>query len=667
MYLISKLFKQNKNFIMVVSLYLRNFKIYQGINFIPLSTGSYFSSVIGENGVGKSSVLEALDFVLNKKDHRDWPINNEAKSIGALTGTNIPFISTFFLIKKDDLRKSTDEEKKFYKISERLSDYFWETTYKTKAKGFDEFYEHRKLIELTVSKDDYFFVLIGKRLNDKGIYFSSFHTHIDFYKEKDAKYEEDVLQEYFKGYYDYIISHYNYLHIPVETDVNTYTKLERSEMQKLMDKDIRSEIEKVITGDTVKKLNKDLDKFVSDIENTLGTYKYKGFYKDSLKMPDLVSKIFEAYFSIKILHRKGQDSKLVPVYNLSSGEKRKALIDVAYSFLIRNDNREKKIIIAIDEPDASLHISACYQQFERLMELSSQEHQVLISTHWYGYLPIVSRGSATSIQKDIANEINITYFDLYNYREQITQTRKTTRGSLPYDINLKSYNDLVQSIVFSLMQETPYNWIICEGLSEKIYFEDIFDKEISQKNLRILPMGGFKEVKKVYSYLISPINDPDYTVNGKVCCIVDTDIESFNVDNTSSNKNLSFERLLNSDSNGSTLVEVNSNVRSPTTEIEDCLDPLIYIDTLLSFAPHNPELNKIFEENDIVSEAKNSSEALDLKKSDIKLIKDFFDGNNGYNKILFARKYVELRRSEKFASLPDLRWISELKKRFKSR
>ena len=55
---------------MIVSLYLRHFKIYKGFNFIPLSIGQQFSSIIGENGVGKSSVLEALDFALNKRDTR---------------------------------------------------------------------------------------------------------------------------------------------------------------------------------------------------------------------------------------------------------------------------------------------------------------------------------------------------------------------------------------------------------------------------------------------------------------------------------------------------------------------------------------------------------------------------------------------------------------------
>ncbi|HEK1347596.1 AAA family ATPase [Pseudomonas aeruginosa] len=46
---------------MIFALLLRNFKTYQGINYIALSNGSSFSALVGENGAGKSSVLEALN------------------------------------------------------------------------------------------------------------------------------------------------------------------------------------------------------------------------------------------------------------------------------------------------------------------------------------------------------------------------------------------------------------------------------------------------------------------------------------------------------------------------------------------------------------------------------------------------------------------------------
>ena len=128
---------------MIISLFLRHFKIYKGITYIPISEGCGFSSLIGENGVGKSSILEALDFSINKKNNTDWPVNNEAKSDGGLSGTNIPFISPVFLIKKDFLKNTKKDDLENYEKALKLSNFLWETKIKTKSSSLEEFYRHR--------------------------------------------------------------------------------------------------------------------------------------------------------------------------------------------------------------------------------------------------------------------------------------------------------------------------------------------------------------------------------------------------------------------------------------------------------------------------------------------------------------------------------------------
>lgn len=648
---------------MITSLFLRHFKIYKGIRFIPISEGAGFSSFIGENGVGKSSVLEALDYALNKRSNSDWPINNEAKYEGGLGGANIPFIAPIFLIKKDKLKKNKKDEIENFEKAEKLSNFLWSTKIKTKSKSLEEFYTHREELKKIYNKDDYFIILVGKKYNEVGVYFGSYHNYLDFINENIAiQHTEEELQHYFKGFYEYITSHYSYLYIPVETDVHTYTKLETQEMQKLMDKNIQSEIEKAIKPSTLKQINKDLDAFVLDVENVLEIYQYKGHFKNSLTMPDLVSKIIEAYFSIKVLNKKASTgSKRIPVSELSSGEKRKALIDVAYSFLVNNNDRESNIILAIDEPEASLHITACYGQFEKLIGLSNHNHQIIVSTHWYGYLPIVINGSATSIMKSDKNETTFKFFNLYNYRETITQNRKKTKGPLPVDYNIKSYNDLVQSILFSVIQDNPYNWIICEGLSEKIYFEEIFKNEIKTKNLRLLPLGSFKEVRKLYLNLLSPVKDPDYTIKGKIICIIDTDSERVEVKHEK-NKNLLFLRLLNDNKTKSTkLIDVDSSMTNPPTAIEDCLNPFLYYQSLIEFSSEYPDLNKLLGVNVFNDKALNSNFSFDLRQSEKDVIKSFFADKDGFNKIRFARKYVELLKVPFFANLEQLTWIDTIK------
>lgn len=649
---------------MITSIFLRHFKIYKGITFIPISEGVGFSSLIGENGVGKSSVLEAIDCVLNQKNN-NWPINNEAKNEG-VGGDNFPYIAPIFLIKKDQLRNSKILDQEQFKKAQKLSDFIWDNNLKAPTKSSSAFNAHKNELKKSYGKNDYFILIVGKKHNDNSIYLGGYQNYIDFIGEKPSiKPSEQEIQKYFKGFYDYIISHYSYLYIPVETDVFTYTKLETVEMQKLMDKNIQDEIIKAIKPGTLKQINKDLSFFVKDVESILEEYEYKGHYKNSLTMPDLVSKIIEAYFSIKVLNKKtNSGKKIIPVSELSSGEKRKALIDVAYSFLFKNQNSNTNIILAIDEPEASLHISACYDQFEKLFGLSKNGHQIIVSTHWYGFLPIVLNGSATSIRKDNTNETTVDFLNLYNYRETITQAKKKIKGQLPIDYNIKSYNDLVQSILFSILKEKPYNWLVCEGLSEKIYFEIYFKDQIEDNKLRILPLGSFKEVRKLYNNLLSPIKDPDYKINGKVICLIDTDSERVEVDYENNNKNLFFFRLWNNKKNNleTELIDVNKNSMNPPTEIEDCLSPYIYKQALIEFTEEYPTIKNLIDNCTVQNNATNSYSTFDLRDSEKDDIKAFFDDNEGYNKIRFAEKYIEILQKPLFQNEPEMEWILKIKK-----
>lgn len=548
-----------------------------------------------------------------------------------------------------------------------LSDFLWRTTIKAKGKFYEDFYKHREELLRVYNPDEYFLLLAGKKYNDVGTFFGSFHNHLTFINNKPHEsYEDSELQTFFKGFYEYLTSHYSYIHIPVETDVQTYTKLETQDMQKLMDKNIQKEIEKAIKLTTIKQINKDLDRFVKEIESVLEIYHYKGHYKNSLTMPDLVSKIIEAYFSIKVLNKKvDNQTRSIPVTELSSGEKRKALIDVAYSFLKNNNDRENNIILAIDEPEASLHISNCYEQFEKLLKISRENHQIIVSTHWYGFLPTISNGSATAINKNSKNEISFKFLNLYNYRENILHARRQHKGPLPIDYNIKSYNDLVQSIILSVMQDKPYYWIICEGQSEKIYFELYFRNEIENKNLRLLPVGGFKEVKKLYSYLITPIRDPDYKIKGKVYCLIDTDNERVEIDEYIKDKNLFFERLiLRADK--SLLVEVNDVLMNPPTEIEDCLDPIIFYHTLQEFTINYDSLHQLFTNKKLEEDSLYSADFFDLTKKEKEIIKNFFDDKEGYNKILFSKKYTELASKSFFKNRSALVWVDEIKNKLYS-
>jgi hypothetical protein len=170
---------------------------------------------------------------------------------------------------------------------------------------------------------------------------------------------------YFKGLLDAIM--YQYIYIPSDIDVQNYTKLENDDLQKLMHKDVQSEIKQLITQENLNHINESLQTFINGISGKLIDYKYqlKSDEKIKLSMTDLISKIIEAYFSTSVLKKNVSDN-YIPVNQLSSGEKRKALVDLAFAFLNEEEKHEKSIILAIDEPEVSLHISACFEQFEKL-------------------------------------------------------------------------------------------------------------------------------------------------------------------------------------------------------------------------------------------------------------------------------------------------------------
>lgn len=86
---------------MIVGLFLRNYRCYRATNFIPVTNGPFFSIYIGPNGIGKSSIFDALDKYFNGGD---WSVNAQAKRDGGLgSDDKTPFICPIFLLSKDSV------------------------------------------------------------------------------------------------------------------------------------------------------------------------------------------------------------------------------------------------------------------------------------------------------------------------------------------------------------------------------------------------------------------------------------------------------------------------------------------------------------------------------------------------------------------------------------
>ena len=96
---------------MIAGLLLRHYKNYANLHFVPICdrAGHMYSIFVGNNGVGKSAVLEAIDVVLN---NRYWNVTTGMKKTEA-------YICLIYLIEKGKISGEVADKIKI------VSDWFW--------------------------------------------------------------------------------------------------------------------------------------------------------------------------------------------------------------------------------------------------------------------------------------------------------------------------------------------------------------------------------------------------------------------------------------------------------------------------------------------------------------------------------------------------------------
>lgn len=638
---------------MIIGTIVRNIKTYSGINYIPLTYGQSFCGLVGNNGIGKSSTLEALDCFFNG---RQWNYNVIVKKSGF--STTRPYIVPLFMLKPDDISAENLE------LARKLSDYVWNLEesdiLSQNREHFKLFNEQRNILKREYNNENTLLLPIGithDNIVNLGFFNSKKLGELlieDFDKSQQVIDDEQLKQ--FEPLLHELKNLVEYIYIPKDIDPDNFAQLETKEIQSLMGETLTEIVEKCVPQSKIQEINQNLNSFINNLSSVLEEYSFRtsGERQVNLRKHDVYKLIVEAYFKIRKLHKK-ESAHWLEISALSSGEKQKAIIELAYHFLKSYRTDTKKIVLAIDEPESSLHMSACYDQFNKLFEVSLLCKQLLFTTHWYGFIPTVEDGCVNVISKSEKGHL----FDLVSvtsYREEVKQAIRTSKGKLPYDIRLKSINDFTQSVVTSILTDEPYNWLICEGSSEKIYFEKYFEDIKKDKKLRIIPVGGASEIKRIYNNLQVAYEDFKKEIQGKVILISDTDSELVQYPTRDDLKNLLCYRIVNVERDRKTvLVKIDSNLVSPRTEIEDSLNGKLFFETLLEFSALFPELENVIKDIDNPSEEA-SYFALDLSLSKQKILENFFNADN--NKFDFANKYVS-KLTDAYL-IPD--WIDNLKK-----
>lgn len=607
---------------MIFSVILRYYKSYTGNSYIPISNSESFSALIGENGVGKTTVLEAMDSFFNG---REWPLNHSVRDKGIKRRE--PGVCVVFLIEKDKLKVGYPFEE-----MNAVSELLWECSSSdfgnNKSPAIQSFIQHRDSVKkgYGINKHDYYLIPCGlKKVNDKKKEFelsvSVFESMPELkaiFPKKDRElevesnqggstfeYDKEEHKKFLKKLKDQLVKRYSYVYIPAEVDYDDYTKIEKETVQAIMGQKIESVVKKSVKEEDIKKINKDLDVFLEQFDFAEIGYEYKKptLRQERFNVSHLTRGVIDVYFGSKVLN-KIDGSYMTPISDLSSGEKRKSLIDIIKIFASQGfRNVSSELVLAIDEPEMSLHASACFSQFNKIQEIALTGVQTVISTHWYGFSPVISKGAAVYLS-DNGSHTESNLLDLRCFRDEIKALKRASKGRLPVEIQLKSINDLVQSVMSSISTD-EYKWIFCEGVSDKVYIESflgIYNPDVLDQ-VFILPMGGAPNVKRLYSYLYMAINENSDSISGRVLLLLDTDKQFEMISLHGRLKKLDFLRLQNDSATGTTKLRgVDDNKYNPPTVIEDVLDPLLFRDIIVEyckdeeFSLNNPEIS-----NDLLS------------------------------------------------------------------
>ncbi|UYO06432.1 AAA family ATPase [Paenibacillus sp. PSB04] len=565
---------------MIQGVFINGFKSYAQTAYIQISRNDRykFTAIVGKNGTGKSAILEALNFYFKQGS---WNINRGSKNKEDL------FISPVFLIEKSSLERwleNSDFKTKADDIKsslERVSNFLWEDANATFKGATRRAYIKEFFLKVEKMKDKYsethYLLVIGKSADAKSI--SKPISNID-------KYLGTITLDQINNV---IESYYNYIYIPVEQQANSTLRIENMQMQKIMNQNVIVTIEQLLkekmnvddkNQSLIEHINGQLNRFIEDINKVIKTvnpeYEFKAVRnkKQNLTPSDIVDNILEGYFSRRTLKSSQKE-----IEELSSGEQRRALIDIIYAFLrnrgIEEEYKGRNVILAIDEPEISQDLIHCFEQFERLEKLSNvYGNQVLVSTHWYGVLPVIENGTLLHLSETEESDYDgkFSVFDFYNYLD--------SQAYFPDEIQLKSIYDLAISLSAYIRKESSKHLILCEGGTDKRYLETLIDTQ----KVRILPVGGFNNVRNIYNLLVMPLKiDKRANSVRRVLCLTDTDPSLS--DNSDIGKDpcgkIQLKRLqINHENSRVDLMSLdnfNPSAAYTVTRIEDVLNPKIYI------------------------------------------------------------------------------------------
>lgn len=474
------------------NLHIKNFRCFKDSPFEDLAVpdgkrGSGLNILIGENGNGKTTFLEAINYLtlnsfsvenrLNINDFEDFQSPMEViantdtfccnSSISAYSMNGWYFESSGI----EFFAKSRERKEANKLLSSPFESHSW---FRISSK-----YKGGKSSKDVDSRDKSF---SNSRVKDDGLNV--------FYFDKNRS--RQLASGNYKTTFDKILEDLSWKFR------KSLTKENQEELLKNIDGEYFKNIQKIVGSSAGNKTAEDLKDFFDD-EN------YKNLKIDLLP---LLQPFENAFFTI----RKDNELKQILIKDLGSG------IEIILTILLLKNISEAssgKIVYLIDEPELHLHPKAQEKLLELLLE-ESKDKQIFISTHSpYMFKEAIGEGAKLSIFRRNSGEIEVI-----NARDNgwgIFGRFSPTWGEInwyAYDLpTVEFHNEL-------------YGFLQGRAITEdnKNYYEDNFDLWLVNK-INIQPNKVWKKIKQDTSiedcdrtsqtYIRNSIHHPENENNDK--------------------------------------------------------------------------------------------------------------------------------------------------------
>lgn len=440
---------------MIVGVYLKNFKCYQATQFIALHTKSSEQLIgfLGDNGVGKSAILEGLEAFFSKKPK--WLKNKEARK-----GDAECFVAPVFLLKLGSLKKVPNLD-----AVKALS--------ATLINGISG-------LELPT---DCIAVCIAKRA-DGGI------KIFDGKKELDSKMDSAA-----SDLYEFIGDHYQFIYNNAEVDIDEAAKVDSEASEIIVGSPIIPAVEKKIieidnNNEFVEKLNAALKELIDDtvtkeLKKIDPEYSYSGT-KGALSK--LTTNVLARVSSIAFLDSRKLKLGGMSLENLSSWQRRTALLDFMMAMLeSTKPDDDKQLILAIDEPEISLDATKKMSQFERLVRIAGKGVSVMFTSHWYGWIAGTKIGRCLLIEDNGTQKRDISVFNIADF--------PFGRRPIP-KFEMRMIFDFLISLGAGAEADPDQRFIICEGPSDQIFLST----SLNDTRYKIIFVGKERIINMVDSF-----------------------------------------------------------------------------------------------------------------------------------------------------------------------